>query len=632
VRSLPDGAWSDPLMFEVGGVPSDAELEAAVAVIERYLAQRGATDTDSTAKAPIPQKGAGDVTALQGLVPDAAGTTRGVQGSVASPAGVGVLAENTHPNGFDLQLAGPVPALVNEREWRLASATPQSVNFTNPSGTMSVLVQGQPLITAATDQNTTYSAGNQLALAGTTFGVVEGPGSGLDADTVDGVSAAGLAAATHNHVGQAWSTSGQTGLTVGSDSEVHVGVEGLNTVGVGVTGTASSATGESAIGVQGTSMSVSGAGVRGLARASTGPTVGVYGYSKSSAGAGGHFLNVAGGLLLAGSSDGVLDSAEFTVDSDGDVVGKSYAGDGRPLNGVEPSMFRTFGGDGSDGALVVGNLTEVTGRRQYTTLTISPGGILAVAPFTDGRVHIGVQGRCSILGKINAWGRGGPGTVTPGTSSSRGVDAMNAFRQRSRTALPNCVSGAGGAGGNAIDLGGGDGGGAEGDGGEDGGPAQVADAWKRAGVSGGGTGNRDGRTGYANFADVLTCPGAGGGGGAIYDDDGLNSAAGGGNGGSGGAVVYLECGELEFPASGLIDARGISPLPAQCVGADCSFRDANGGGGGGGGGVILIRARSIISQQGQMLVSGGAGGAGAGFAGTPGGDGASGYADILVVD
>lgn len=36
------------------------------------------------------------------------------------------------------------------------------------------------------DNNTTYLAGNQLDLSGTTFNVQEGPDSGLDADTVDG--------------------------------------------------------------------------------------------------------------------------------------------------------------------------------------------------------------------------------------------------------------------------------------------------------------------------------------------------------------------------------------------------------------------------------------------------------------
>jgi len=41
-------------------------------------------------------------------------------------------------------------------------------------------------VTCETDDNTTYSAGNQLSLAGTTFNLTEGIGSGLDADLLDG--------------------------------------------------------------------------------------------------------------------------------------------------------------------------------------------------------------------------------------------------------------------------------------------------------------------------------------------------------------------------------------------------------------------------------------------------------------
>ena len=42
----------------------------------------------------------------------------------------------------------------------------------------------------ADDSGETYLAGNQLALSGTTFGVVEGAGSGLDADLLDGADGA----------------------------------------------------------------------------------------------------------------------------------------------------------------------------------------------------------------------------------------------------------------------------------------------------------------------------------------------------------------------------------------------------------------------------------------------------------
>ncbi len=41
-------------------------------------------------------------------------------------------------------------------------------------------------VTCEPDDNTAYAAGNQLSLAGTTFNVIEGAGSGLDADLLDG--------------------------------------------------------------------------------------------------------------------------------------------------------------------------------------------------------------------------------------------------------------------------------------------------------------------------------------------------------------------------------------------------------------------------------------------------------------
>ncbi|MBP6438548.1 MAG: hypothetical protein KA280_03690 [Thermomonas sp.] len=637
VRSLPDGAWSDPLMFEVGGVPSDAELEAAVAVIERYLAQRGAEDTDPAAKAPIRQKGAGDVTALQGLVPDGAGTTRGVHGSVASPSGVGVLAENTHPSGFDLQLAGPVPAQVNEREWRLAAATPQSVNFTNPSGSMSVLVQGQPLITAATDQNTTYSPGNQLALAGTTFNVVEGAGSGLDADTVDGVNVADLAGVAHTHAGQTWTSGGQSTLVGSAAALLGGGFEGRNSIGAGLIGSATATTGANAIGVRASTQSTSGIGVSGSAFANSGPALGIYGLSNSLAGAGGLFSNDGGGLLLAASnaSTPTLAGLEFSVDNDGDVVAKSFAGDGRLLTGTDPSMFRRFGGDGSNGALVVSTTAGTSVRRQYTSLTINTGATLTMAPNGDGRTYIAVQGRCTIRGTINARGAGAPGPIIlPPPGTLPGQPGRDAFSNPARAALPNCVSGAGGAGGPVPGMRAGNGGGAQADGGDgnDGDPGGSSDSWKRLGISGGGFGVRDGGTGQAGFAAVLACPGASGGTGATLDEDGANSTVQTSRGGYGGGVVYLECGELELATTGVIDARGANGLSQTCTGSDCAIRDGTGGDGGGGGGVVLIRTRQIVDQSGQILVSGGLGGNGAGWLAERGGDGANGYADILLVE
>lgn len=639
VRSLPDGAWSDPLLFEVGGVPSDAELEAAIAVIEQYLAQRGATDTDPAARPPIDSKGAGDITAVQGVVPDAAGNTRGVHGSVASPAGVGVLAENTHPAGFDLELAGPVAARISEREWRLDSATPQVVSFSNPSGALALLVQGQAVVTSATDQNTTYSAGNQLALAGTTFNVVEGPGSGLDADTIDGLNASAFAAGAHTHAGEVWvAPNTQTTLVGSTAALLGAGFDGRNSIGAGLIGRSTATSGANAIGVVASSQSTSGIGVSGYAAANSGATLGFYGLAQSAAGAGGLFQNNGGGLLLAASngSTPTLSGLEFSVDNDGDVAAKSYAGDGSALTGLEASLFRNFGGDGSNGALVVTGTTGASLRRQYTSLRVDPGATLRIAADGDGRSYMAVQGRCTIRGTIDARGAGAPGPiVNPLSGNFPGVAGRDAFNRQARAALPNCVSGAGGAGGAVIGVSGGNGGGAQSDGGlgSSSGSGGASESWKRLGLSGGGFGVRDGATGQAGFAAVLACAGGSGGTGARVDADGLNSDMQAQHrAGYGGGVVYLECGELELASTGVIDARGTDGWPQYCDGPDCAIRDGVGGDGGGGGGVVLIRTRQIIDQSGLIRVTGGAGSSGAGFLADPGGAGAAGYADILVVD
>jgi hypothetical protein len=70
-------------------------------------------------------------------------------------------------------------------------------DFHNPGdGTMTLRVDGVDVVTTATDQDTQYQAGNQLQLSSTTFDVVEGSGSGLDADLLDGLDSTDFVAAT----------------------------------------------------------------------------------------------------------------------------------------------------------------------------------------------------------------------------------------------------------------------------------------------------------------------------------------------------------------------------------------------------------------------------------------------------
>ncbi len=60
-------------------------------------------------------------------------------------------------------------------EFQTVSISGHDITLSDGGGTVTV-----------PDANTTYSAGNQLSLSGTTFNVTEGSGSGLDADLLDG--------------------------------------------------------------------------------------------------------------------------------------------------------------------------------------------------------------------------------------------------------------------------------------------------------------------------------------------------------------------------------------------------------------------------------------------------------------
>lgn len=628
-------------------LPSREELQAAVAVVERYLAATAATAASSQATAT--PKGAGDITAVQGSVPDASGDTRGVHGIAASADGVGVMAENIDPNGFDLRLAGPIAALLSEHEWRLDSGTPQFVDFTNPSGAMSLRVQGATVVTTLTDQNTTYAAGNQLSLAGTIFNVTEGAGSGLDADTVDGLHAAELVGGAHDHFGQTWSDSASAGLTISTADSAGSGIHGINSSASGfnhgVRGSAASSNGRGvfgeanamsggAFGVFGISYSVDGSGVHGRADATSGPGFGVFGRSRSAAGVGGVFVNDGGGLLIAADNAAApnLNALEFAVDNVGNVSAQSYAGDGSPLTGLAASLFDVFGGDGSNGARVVSGTESVPLRAQYTTLTLNTGSVLRTSS-SDGRAYIAVQGRCIIRGTLDGRGRGAPGgsQLSAGTHFG-GLPGRNAMYVQARTEVPGCISGAGGGGGSGLSYAGGNGGGGEGGGGAADDGAEAVGTWKRVGLTGGSSGLLTGATKTDGFARLLACPGAGGGSGATYNGDGSGTNVQGGGGGAGGAVIYLECGEFEFVAGGALDARGTNGGNATCSGTACTNgTDAAGGGGGGGGGVVLVRTRSVVSNAGVVQVSGGAGGNGAGLGGNSGGTGASGFADIVIV-
>ena len=184
------GEWSEPRFFEVDASPSLEQVRQALDVLERYLEIgegeiefEAFTARDSNPVAGTETRGDASPTkttsgprsvitgtaAIRGEQPDPSGETYGVVGVSASPDGAGIGAANT-AGGPDLVLDGVVPAELSETGVDRPSAAVQSFSFFNSGGGgLTLDVDGVDVVTTATDQNTTYSAGSGLFLNGTQF-------------------------------------------------------------------------------------------------------------------------------------------------------------------------------------------------------------------------------------------------------------------------------------------------------------------------------------------------------------------------------------------------------------------------------------------------------------------------------
>jgi len=217
-----EAAWSAPLRFRVPGLPSAEELAAALAVLERWQAAGETVETGGRLAIPAPSGRAPDdaesrapevagISAIRGENPATSGANFGVTGVSSSTAGAGLVGINlsTGPDGPDLILDGvangEADTLFSQSGIDRPAAAAQTFNIQNSgAGAMALKVDGVTVDIATSaiawsrlagvpagfadgvDNDTTYTAGNQLELAGTQFNVLEGPGSGLDADTLDG--------------------------------------------------------------------------------------------------------------------------------------------------------------------------------------------------------------------------------------------------------------------------------------------------------------------------------------------------------------------------------------------------------------------------------------------------------------
>jgi hypothetical protein len=504
-------AWSEPRMFAVMARPSASEVRRALATLNAYLATGAAGDHPASTVSPekglreveqpapgqespdgIPSlatlAGAAAIRADQG---DATGDTIGVAGISHSPDGVGVAAAN-QAGGADLLLDGTADAatdtLMSQAGIDRSSAGLETFDIGNSGGgTMALTIDGVTAVTTATDQDalaalscgqgevakwdgsvwkcavdedSTYGAGNQLDLAGTTFNVVEGPGSGLDADTLDGSEAGSFAADVHDHFGEEWIGTSETyglrvsvqGLETGTNAAGVLGQD-TSTASIsqssGVRGESTSSRGVYGIGplgVMGVSHSFDGTGVRGDANHSTGTNVGVRGGSSSTSGIGvfgiasaatGSTIGVKGQTSSVGSS-AVWGEATATTGFTRGVYGQSAASNGVGVQGLATAATgETWGLQGENfspsGGGVLGRAYSGTGETwglYGENSSTSGGGVFGEATSTAGG-NFGVWGQSQSVSGVGVlgWVRATTGTnygVRGATDSSAGFDVYAA--------------------------------------------------------------------------------------------------------------------------------------------------------------------------------------------------------------
>ncbi len=211
-----EDGWATPHRFRVPGAPGPAEIAAALEVLRRWQdgqappspveprSPRAARDAAGKAiEAPF-------TAAIRGENPATAGEAHGVYAQTSSAAGAGVVAVNLDA-GPDLLLDGSAHGVADARLTEKAldrpSATPQSFSFRNSLGggmtldvdNTEVSLVGHVHSGAAITSGTVADAriASTLARDSEVMPIVlaaDGHGSGLDADTLDGVHAATLQA------------------------------------------------------------------------------------------------------------------------------------------------------------------------------------------------------------------------------------------------------------------------------------------------------------------------------------------------------------------------------------------------------------------------------------------------------
>lgn len=230
------GDWSEPRFFAVvqppypDGSPKLERLLEVLAADPLVLQGHTAAKPSGSARVNAGQaesrglEGAiqidgSPIAAVRGEAVDASGEAYGVHGIAQSADGAGVRAENANTDGADLLLAGTNPTRLTEEGVMRESDSDLTFLLENRgAGSLVLQVDGVEVVTTETDSDTQYTAGEHLALNGTTFNVTDGRNSSLDADKLDGMDSSEFAASGHDHDTRYFT---ESELATAGDSTVH---------------------------------------------------------------------------------------------------------------------------------------------------------------------------------------------------------------------------------------------------------------------------------------------------------------------------------------------------------------------------------------------------------------------------
>jgi hypothetical protein len=239
----------------------------------------------------------------------------------------------------------------------------------------------------------------------------DGPGSGLNADLLDGLNSTAFATASHNHFGESWIGAANTGLQVtttnsafafvtgilgrqgtgiGFDFGTPTGVWGDAQTGFGVVGTT---IGEHSYGVRGahvhsnglgsgvfgSTSSTAGRGVTGTAGATSGPGIGVFGYVHSPLGIGVYGKHETTAGTAAGVQGDTDSTAASAVGLLGRVTSTAPGGNSAAVRGINNGTggngIGVWGSQAGDGWGVLGTANSGIGVRGTSTSGVGLVGL-----------------------------------------------------------------------------------------------------------------------------------------------------------------------------------------------------------------------------------------------------------------